>query len=147
MPSTTIGSYFPLTGQSSSTLSPLFYRAPPLRTLPLHQARPHAVTHVTCTRACICSVAVQMKRQAAEAKPETKDIKAEEQKPKVPAPHNGLGLAHSSVRTLRPLIPSFRTSPSFTSVNDGSKSVLRLLNPIPLPLPSLNLVGPSCTAG
>ena len=29
-----------------------------------------------------------MKRQAAEAKPETKDIKAEEQKPKVPAPHN-----------------------------------------------------------
>ena len=27
-----------------------------------------------------------MKKQAAEAKPETKDIKAEEQKPKVPAP-------------------------------------------------------------
>ena len=86
MPSTTIGSYFPLTGQSSSiTLSPLLHRAPPLRTLPLHQARPHAVTHVTCARACICSVALQMKRQAAEAKPETKDIKAEEQKPKVPA--------------------------------------------------------------
>ena len=43
------------------------------------------------------------------------------------------------MRTLRPLIPAFRTSPSFTSVNDGSKSALRLLNPIPLPLPSLNL--------
>ena len=81
-----------------------------------------------------------MKKQAAEAKPETKDIKAEEQKPKVPAPQWVVGLGSpSSVRTLRPLIPSFRTSPSFTSVNDGSKSVLRLLNPIPLPLPSLNL--------
>jgi len=33
-----------------------------------------------------------MKKQAAEAKPETKDIKAEEQKPKVPAPQCGLGL-------------------------------------------------------
>ena len=77
-----------------------------------------------------------MKKQAAEAKPETKDIKAEEQKPKVPAPQ---WAGSPSVRALRPLIPAFRTSPSFTSVNDGSKSVLRLLNPIPLPLPSLNL--------
>ena len=81
-----------------------------------------------------------MKKQAAEAKPETKDIKAEEQqKPKVPAPQ-WAGVGSPSVRTLRPLIPAFRTSPSFPSVNDGgSKSALRLLNPIPLPLPSLNL--------
>jgi hypothetical protein len=80
-----------------------------------------------------------MKKQAAEAKPETKDIKAEEQKPKVPAPQ-WAGVGEPSVRTLRPLIPAFRTSPSFTSVNDGgSKSALRLLNPIPLLLPSLNL--------
>ena len=80
-----------------------------------------------------------MKKQAAEAKLETKDIKAEEKKPKVPAPQYGLGLGSPSVRTLRPLIPAFRTSPSFTSANDGSKSALRLLNPFTLPLPSLNL--------
>ena len=79
-----------------------------------------------------------MKKQAAEAKPETKDIKAEEEKPKVPAPQ-WAGVGSPSVRTLRPLIPAFRTSPSFTSANDGSKSALRLLNPIPLPLPTLNL--------
>jgi len=80
-----------------------------------------------------------MKKQAAEAKPETKDIKAEEQKPKVACPlPNGLGLGSPSVRTLRPLIPAFRTSPALP-LNDGSKSALRLLNPIPLPLPTLNL--------
>jgi hypothetical protein len=82
-----------------------------------------------------------MKKQAAEAKPETKDIKAEEQKPKVlPAPQwAGVGeLFRENLETS--VIPAFRTSPSFTSVNDGSKECrLRLLNPIPLPLPSLNL--------
>ena len=44
------------------------------------------------------------------AKPETKDIKAEEQKPKVPAPQwVGVGEPFS-VKTLGPLIPAFRTS-------------------------------------
>ena len=38
------------------------------------------------------------------AKPETKDIKAEEQKPKVPSPM-GWGLGSPSVRTLKTLIP------------------------------------------
>jgi hypothetical protein len=38
------------------------------------------------------------------AKPETKDIKAEEQKPKVPSPM-GWGLGRPSVRTLKTLIP------------------------------------------
>ena len=88
-----------------------------------------------------------MKKQAAEAKPETKDIKAEEQKPKVlPAPQ-WAGVGELFRENLETSDPGLSNQPSFTSVNDGSKSALRLLNPIPLPLPSLNLVGPTCTSG
>ena len=56
-----------------------------MRALPLHQTRPHAVTHVTA-RARAYAPWLQMNNQAAEAKPETEDIKAEAEKPKVPAP-------------------------------------------------------------
>ena len=96
------------------------------------------------------------KHQAAEAKPETKDIKADEQKPKVPVPQwAGVGeLFRDNLETSDPFLSNQpQLYVSFTSVNDGSKSVLRLLNPIPnmnpipLPLPSLNLVGPTCTSG
>ena len=86
-----------------------------------------------------------MKKQAAEAKPETKDIKAEEQKPKVPAPQ-WAGVGEPFRENLETSDPGLSNHSSFTSVNDGSKSALRLLNPIPLPLPTLNL-GPTCTSG
>ena len=79
-----------------------------------------------------------MKKQAAEAKPETKDIKAEEQKPKVPAPQ-WAGVGEPFRENLETSDPGLSNQSSFTSVNDGSKSALRLLNPIPLPCPSLNL--------
>ena len=80
-----------------------------------------------------------MKKQAAEAKPETKDIKAEEQKPKVPAPQ-WAGVGEPFRENLETSDPGLSNQPQlYLCKNDGSKSALRLLNPIPLLLPGLNL--------
>ena len=77
-----------------------------------------------------------MKKQAAEAKPETKDIKAEEQKPKVPAPQ-WAGVGEPFRENLETSDPGLSNQPYLC--NDDCKSAPRLLSPIPLPCPSLNL--------
>ena len=77
-----------------------------------------------------------MKKQAAEAKPETKDIKAEEQKPKVPAPQRA-GVGEPFRENLETSDPGLSNQPYLC--NDDCKSAPRLLSPIPLPCPSLNL--------
>ena len=79
-----------------------------------------------------------MKKQAAEAKPETKDIKAEEQKPKVPAPQ-WAGVGEPFRENLETSDPGLSNQPHSFNSEHGSKSALRLLNSIPLPCPSLNL--------
>ena len=75
-----------------------------------------------------------MKKQAAEAKLETKDIKAEEQKPKVPAPEWAGEPFRENLETSD---PGLSNQPYLC--NDDCKSAPRLLSPIPLPCPSLNL--------
>jgi hypothetical protein len=55
-----------------------------------------------------------MKKQAAEAKPETKDIKAEEQKPKVPAPQ-WAGVGEPFRENLETSDPGLSNQSSFTS--------------------------------
>jgi hypothetical protein len=76
----------------------------------------------------------QMKEQkAAEAVPkeheeqETKGVKAEEQKPKVPSPM-GWGLGRPSVRTLKALIPE--------PTNEEPTPQLHSLAPTPTPEPT-----------
>ena len=65
-----------------------------------------------------------MKKQAAEAKPETKDIKAEEQKPKVPAPQ-WVGVFLAPASTLEPTCTSGR------SRNAPARTLTQLLDPRP----------------
>ena len=83
-----------------------------------------------------------MRKQAAEAKPETKDIKAEEQKPKVPAPQwagVSAGVGEPFRENLETSDPGLSNQPQLYLCKRWYKSALRLLNPIPLLLPSLNL--------
>jgi len=87
-----------------------------------------------------------MKKQAAEAKPETKDIKADEQKPKVPVPQ-WAGVGEFFRENLETSDPGLSNQPQLYLCKRWFQKCPETSEPNSTSFAPASTLGPTCTSG